>query len=188
MKREDVIPVVVAGRRRLHRDLAAFALETSRRPIRVVAAVDTVDDALGEPAEVMVLTLADGSGVAVVRAGDLQTWTGEQPQPAAATILGWDSEPTDLALLVTRVATDTMPTPAVDSGAVSMLTSRETEILGLLGAGWDPSTIARELGISEHTVRTHLTRINDKLGVQSRLAAAAVARRQGIIALRAQSS
>jgi DNA-binding CsgD family transcriptional regulator len=54
---------------------------------------------------------------------------------------------------------------------VPRLTARQNELLRLLAAGRTNSQIARQLGISEGTVRTHLENIYDKLGVSSRTAA-----------------
>jgi DNA-binding CsgD family transcriptional regulator len=54
---------------------------------------------------------------------------------------------------------------------VPRLTPRQNELLRLLAAGRTNSQIARELGISEGTVRTHLENIYEKLGVSSRTAA-----------------
>lgn len=52
------------------------------------------------------------------------------------------------------------------------LTKRETEIINLLPEGHTNKAIAKQLGIAEHTVETHLDRIFRKLRVQSRTAAA----------------
>ncbi|MGV8084076.1 MAG: response regulator transcription factor [Coriobacteriia bacterium] len=48
------------------------------------------------------------------------------------------------------------------------LSNRESEIFTFLGRGHSPVFIARELGISENTVRTHVRRIHDKLDIHSR--------------------
>jgi len=48
------------------------------------------------------------------------------------------------------------------------LTPREIEVTEQLAAGLDNAEIGRRLGISEKTVRNHLTRVFDKLGVQTR--------------------
>ncbi|MFC4375054.1 response regulator [Nocardia halotolerans] len=55
------------------------------------------------------------------------------------------------------------------------LTARELDILGQLAQGLGNREIARALHISEATVKTHLGRIYDKLGVDTRAAAVAVA-------------
>jgi len=54
---------------------------------------------------------------------------------------------------------------------VPRLTPRQNELLGLLAAGHTNTQIARRLGVSEGTVRTHLENIYEKLGVSSRTAA-----------------
>jgi DNA-binding CsgD family transcriptional regulator len=54
---------------------------------------------------------------------------------------------------------------------VPRLTPRQNELLRLLAAGHTNTQIARQLGISEGTVRTHLETIYQKLGVSSRTAA-----------------
>lgn len=64
---------------------------------------------------------------------------------------------------------------------VSRLTTREREVLALLAAGGNNQTIADALVISPDTARTHVQHVLGKLGVHSRLAAAAFARQNGIL-------
>jgi len=54
---------------------------------------------------------------------------------------------------------------------VPRLTPRQNDLLRLVAAGHTNTQIARRLGISEGTVRTHLENIYDRLGVSSRTAA-----------------
>jgi DNA-binding NarL/FixJ family response regulator len=54
---------------------------------------------------------------------------------------------------------------------VPRLTPRHWELLRLLAAGHTNTQIARRLGISEGTVRSHLENIYERLGVSSRTAA-----------------
>ena len=61
------------------------------------------------------------------------------------------------------------------------LTPREREVLSLVAVGLPNKTIARRLGISEKTVKTHLTRIFATLGVYDRTSAALWAQRNGIL-------
>ncbi len=49
------------------------------------------------------------------------------------------------------------------------LTGRELEVIAAVAAGHTNKDIAQTLSISEHTVKTHLTNIFDKLGVSTRL-------------------
>ncbi|MFJ8431887.1 response regulator [Kitasatospora sp. NPDC094019] len=61
------------------------------------------------------------------------------------------------------------------------LTERETEILAQLAQGLGNREIARALFISEATVKTHLGRIYDKLGVDTRSGAVAVAKERRLL-------
>lgn len=64
--------------------------------------------------------------------------------------------------------------------AFDALTPREKEVLALIARGLDNDQIARALGLSEKTVRNHVTVILDKLGVANRAQAAVYALRHGI--------
>ncbi|GAA3134031.1 response regulator [Streptomyces rectiviolaceus] len=61
------------------------------------------------------------------------------------------------------------------------LTERELDILAQLSQGLGNRDIARALFISEATVKTHLGRIYDKLGVDTRAGAVAVAKEQRLL-------
>jgi DNA-binding NarL/FixJ family response regulator len=60
------------------------------------------------------------------------------------------------------------------------LTAREQDVLRLIVQGDDNATIGRELAISRHTVKQHVTSIFGKLGVQNRVQAAVCAVRAGL--------
>jgi predicted ATPase/DNA-binding CsgD family transcriptional regulator len=62
---------------------------------------------------------------------------------------------------------NTQPTPSIEK-AVSLLTSRELEVAGLIGQGKSNSEIAEELFLSKRTVETHASHILSKLGLSSR--------------------
>jgi DNA-binding NarL/FixJ family response regulator len=63
------------------------------------------------------------------------------------------------------------------------LTEREVEVLGLLASGLANKQIAMELGISEHTVKFHVSSIYTKLNAASRTQAVREGLRRGWIAL-----
>jgi NarL family two-component system response regulator LiaR len=63
------------------------------------------------------------------------------------------------------------------------LSEREVEVLRLLTRGGANKQIARDLGISETTVKTHVSSILGKLGVQSRTQAALHGARMGLVPL-----
>ena len=108
-----------------------------------------------------------------------------------------DMEPDDLVLALrdivagkTVVAPDLAPVlakvvqgesvTARDPSPFSELTPREGEILGLLAEGQSNKAIARNLGISDGTVKLHVKAILRKLGVHSRVEAAVIAVEQGL--------
>jgi DNA-binding NarL/FixJ family response regulator len=64
---------------------------------------------------------------------------------------------------------------------VEPLTDREREVLALVAQGRANKEIARQLGISERTVRTHVSSILGKLGLASRTQAALYAVREGLV-------
>ena len=61
------------------------------------------------------------------------------------------------------------------------LTERETDVLRLLAQGQSNKEIARALSIGEKTVKTHVSNVLGKLGVQSRTQAALYAVRIGLV-------
>jgi DNA-binding NarL/FixJ family response regulator len=80
---------------------------------------------------------------------------------------------------VARRLTESLRTPSARD-TLRRLTSREVEVLRLLGEGEPNKLIASALGISERTTRTHVSNILSKLGLSSRTQAALWATREGI--------
>ena len=74
---------------------------------------------------------------------------------------------------------ETIPGEAHGQMRMADLTPRERQVLGLLTEGATSARIAERLGISPNTARTHIQNVRAKLGVNSSLAAAAVAMRTG---------
>jgi two-component system, NarL family, response regulator YdfI len=72
------------------------------------------------------------------------------------------------------------PTERNQSGAME-LTEREMEVLAAAARGERSKEIAYHLGITERTVKAHLASVYNKLGVDSRSAAIAVAAQKGLI-------
>jgi DNA-binding NarL/FixJ family response regulator len=60
------------------------------------------------------------------------------------------------------------------------LTDREAEVLALIAGGHSNGEIARQLYVSEATVKTHVNRILAKTGARDRTQAAAYAYRHGL--------
>jgi DNA-binding NarL/FixJ family response regulator len=80
------------------------------------------------------------------------------------------------ALLHPKVASRLLEEMATDP-----LTPREREVLSLIGRGMANKVIARELSLSEKTVKAHVSNILAKLGVTDRTQAALYAVRAGLV-------
>jgi DNA-binding NarL/FixJ family response regulator len=74
-----------------------------------------------------------------------------------------------------------VPRSQSDSHADNVLTARQIEILVFLSEGLPNKSIAMKLGVSEKTVKAHITAIFKSLKVVNRTQAAAVARDAGLI-------
>lgn len=83
------------------------------------------------------------------------------------------------------------PTQSVRDPIVELrlrtLSGRERELLGLLASGWSSGRIAAHWQVSYHTVRSHTCNLLVKLGVHSKLAAAALAVEYGVTAASSSS-
>lgn len=86
----------------------------------------------------------------------------------------------DLAPVLARAVQGKDGEQPVISGPFDELTPRETEILGLLAEGQSNKAIARNLGISDGTVKLHVKAILRKLNVHSRVEAAVMAVEKGL--------
>jgi DNA-binding NarL/FixJ family response regulator len=73
------------------------------------------------------------------------------------------------------------PRPAATAPTLASLTSREREVLALIGVGRSNAEIAAELVLGEGTVKTHVNRIFAKLGLRDRAAAIVLAFDTGLV-------
>ncbi|MFE0460106.1 response regulator [Kitasatospora sp. NPDC058965] len=134
--------------------------------------------ALPDPPAVLILTTysTDADILTAVEAG-------------ATGYLLKDAPPQDLVAAVQAAARgETVLAPPVAARLLGRvragrpsLSPREAEILQLLAAGLANRQIAKQLFISEATVKTHLVHIYEKLGVDSRTAAIAAGLSTGLI-------
>ena len=84
---------------------------------------------------------------------------------------------------VAALLTSHEPSARPHDPTAATLTHREHAVLDLVALGLPNKGIARQLGISEHTVKFHVGAILGKLGAASRAEAVALAARQGLLAL-----
>ncbi len=71
--------------------------------------------------------------------------------------------------------------PASSRSPLDALTDRERDVLRLVARGAENSEIAQELHLSSSTVKSHLSAVYDKLGVENRVQAAIAALRHGLL-------
>jgi DNA-binding NarL/FixJ family response regulator len=145
--------------------------------------------ALPDPPEVLVLTTfdTDENAFDALQAGAAGFLVKDTP-PAqliaavrAAAVGGAVISPTTTRrlvdhLLAARAARERQVPPALDP-----LTEREREVLKLIALGCSNREISARLGISELTTKTHVSRLLAKLNLDSRVQAAALAYRSGLV-------
>lgn len=128
-------------------------------PVLILTTYDT-------DADILAAVEAGASGYMLKDAPPEQIRAAVQQAAAGQTALA----PEVAARLMGRIRN---PTPA--------LSVREVQLLELLATGMSNKAIAKELFISEATVKTHLVHIYEKLGVDNRTAAIGVAAQRRII-------
>jgi DNA-binding NarL/FixJ family response regulator len=180
-------------------------LETAGRPARLGELAETVEaDVIllaleaGEPLPLPLALPPDAAGRApalVVLAEDAaEGWASRAIRAGARGVLprtaGGDQIAAAVAAaaagLVVVPATTATPRvrPAVHAAPPAQpLTPREVEVLALLAEGLGNKEIAARLGISDHTVKTHVAAVFAKLDVSTRAEAVASAARLGLLML-----
>jgi DNA-binding NarL/FixJ family response regulator len=143
-----------------------------------------------------------GPKVIILTTYDLDEYVFEALEVGASGFLLKDVRPEDLVQGVRVVAAgDALLAPAITRRLIAefagraqrhpvpvhdprldRLTPREREILGLVARGLSNSEIASTAYVSENTVKTHLARIFDKLGLRDRAQAVIVAYEAGLVA------
>jgi DNA-binding NarL/FixJ family response regulator len=88
--------------------------------------------------------------------------------------------PTVTRRLITEFARQ-RPRPARPSPSLASLTPRETEVLRLIAEGLSNTEIAARLGVSEETVKTHVSRVLSKLCLRDRTQAVVAAYESGLV-------
>jgi len=89
-------------------------------------------------------------------------------------------DPSVTRRLIGRFTTALRPATGVPQ-QLSLLTSRELDVLRLLAAGSSNQEIARELVVEDSTVKTHVGRVLTKLGLRDRVQAVVLAYETGFV-------
>lgn len=177
----------------------------SHEPQVVLLAVDTRDgtpESASVASRIALTPDAAARTPALVLVADELTpaWAAEAVRMGARGVLPRDATPAEIVAAIEAAAAGLVTLPAELAGALvasatrpavaprvqpdsTPLTPREFEVLGMLAEGLANKNIAARLGISEHTVKTHVASILGKLGAYSRAEAVAIGVRQGLILL-----
>ncbi|MQY14283.1 Transcriptional regulatory protein DegU [Streptomyces sp. RB5] len=89
--------------------------------------------------------------------------------------------PTVTRRLIEEFARQRRTIPAPQQQGLPTLTPRETEVLRLVAQGLSNPEIAAGLHVSEETVKTHVSRILNKLGLRDRTQAVVAAYESGVV-------
>ena len=108
---------------------------------------------------------AGARGVFVMSSSSVKSLCRCVEQVHAGQIWASSSELVEVMEAFTQLA----PMRVVNSDGMRLLTKREEDVVRLLAEGMQNREIAKELGLSEHTVKNYLFHIFDKLGVSSRV-------------------
>lgn len=133
----------------------------------------------GDPPAVLILTTYDHDAdiVRAVEAGAAGYLLKDaSPETIADAVYAASRGETVLASGLAQRLVSRMRAPAEPT-----LTPRETEVLRLVARGASNRMIAKELFVSEATVKTHLAHAYDKLGVDNRTAAVTAGRERGLL-------
>ncbi|MFB4314142.1 response regulator [Actinomadura sp. 21ATH] len=89
--------------------------------------------------------------------------------------------PTVTRRLIADVVTRGRPAVPLDGTRLAALTARETDTLRQVARGLSNAEIARELYVTEHTVKTHVSSLLSKLGLRDRVQAVVLAYETGLV-------
>ena len=114
-------------------------------------------------------------------------------EAGAAGVLEKDAMPDEIGDALIRISEgETVLAPSVQAALMrevrdrrertpTVLSPRESQVLAFLAEGLSAPQIAAELGLSPSTIKTHLQRLYERLGVSDRAAAVAEGMRRGLI-------
>ena len=162
-----------------------FAADPVRRA-GLMAVVSNAGHAISDDPDQADVVLADG----VLPATDLPAVTLGGNVPTHAGLLPLDASPKQIDAAIRAVATGLVVRTveasrpafaAVAEQELNLLTPREVEVLGAISNGLSNKAIARQLGISQHTVKFHVEALLHKLGAGSRAEAVYKGLRQRLI-------
>lgn len=139
------------------------------------------------------LELAPASAIVLLADDPQRSWTAEALRAGVRGLLPRNASPAQMIAAIEAAVAGLVVMQTDDLDAlllhprppriVENLSPREVEVLGMLAEGASNKAIAFRLGISEHTVKFHVTSVMAKLNAGSRTEAVTLGFRQGLILL-----
>jgi two-component system, NarL family, response regulator YdfI len=167
--------------------LASFARSTELDVIVIDS--DSIRDVLLEPtshAAIVLLTeISDARSISHLLRGGVRAILSRESGPEE--VLSAIYAAHDGLVLLSTATAETLAAVygdqslEVEAELSEEITSRETDVLRMLAEGLVNKDIAVRLGISEHTVKFHISSILDKLGASTRTEAVTLGIRRGLI-------
>jgi NarL family two-component system response regulator YdfI len=167
--------------------LASFARSTELDVIVIDS--DSIRDVLLEPtshAAIVLLTeISDARSISHLLRSGVRAILSRESDPEE--VLSAIYAAHDGLVLLSTAAAETLvavygdPSLEFEAELTEQITSRETDVLRMLAEGLVNKDIAVRLGISEHTVKFHISSILDKLGASTRTEAVTLGIRRGLI-------
>jgi DNA-binding CsgD family transcriptional regulator len=162
---------------------------TAADPVRragLMAIVWNAGHAISEEVDEADVVLADGvapgtSPPAVTLGGNDAAQPGLLPRDASADQIDAAIRAVAAGLLVRPAEAPRPVFDAIPEQGISLLTPREVEVLAAIGNGLSNKAVARQLRISQHTVKFHVESLLRKLGAVSRAEAVHKGLRQRLI-------
>lgn len=148
-------------------------------------ALDALNDftqQLSAPATPVLALLADSELAPTVWQAGVRALL-PRSAPIATLAAALHATAANLIVLDPHSASSVLVSPHTLPSSLEPLTAREREVLQLMAQGMPNKSIARELAISEHTVKFHVNAILSKFGAQSRTEAVVLASRAGLVML-----
>src|SRR4029453_6745149 len=206
----DDHPVVRAGLRAMLADFPGVSVVAEAANGDAALAELGRLNTLGEPVDLVLMDLQMGNGMdGVTATGRIKAGEAGTPPPPVLILTTYDTDADILAAVeagasgymlkdappeqiqqavLSAAAGQTALAPEVAARLMGRirnpspaLSPREVQLLELLAPGMGNRAMAKQLFISEATVKTHLVHIYSKLGVENRTAAIAVAAQRGIL-------
>jgi DNA-binding NarL/FixJ family response regulator len=150
-------------------------------------------DRPGDEAPADLLEVPPGVSLILLADDPRHAWTAEAMRSGVRAVLPRESSAQQILAAVEAAAAGLAVLPAEDIEAllaaprptkrIEALSPREVEVLGMMAEGFSNKEIAYRLGISEHTVKFHVTSVMAKLNAGSRTEAVTLGLRQGLILL-----